>query len=54
MTNIIDWITGLGFTMPGLSWMKYVLGIILVLIIIDAFLSLLFASIHTLFTGGKR
>lgn len=54
MSNILDWITNLGFDMPGLTWLKYVFGIVVVLVIIDAFLNLIFASIHTLITGGKR
>lgn len=54
LTNILDWITGLGFDMPGLSWLKYVFAFVIVLIILDAFLNLIFASIATLFSGGKR
>lgn len=54
VTNIIDWISGLGLDMPGLSWLKYVFAFALVLIIVDAFLNLLFGSLHSLFSGGKR
>lgn len=54
ITNILDWITGLGFDMPGLSWLKYVFAFVLLIIIIDAFFNLIFASLHTLFSGGRR
>lgn len=54
MTNIIDWINTLGLNMPQLSWFKYVLAGVLVLVIIDACLNVLFAGLHTLFSGGKK
>lgn len=52
--NIIQWIEGLGLTMPGLSWFKYVVAAVLFFIIFDAFLNLIFAGIHTLMSGGRK
>lgn len=54
INNILDWITNLGFDMPGLSWLKYVFGFVILIVIIDAFLNLIFASLHSLFSGGRR
>lgn len=54
VSNILDWISGLGFDMPGLSWLKYVFAFVILAVIIDAFLNLIFASLHSLFSGGKR
>lgn len=54
LTNIIDWIDSLGLSMPGLSWFKYIMAAVLVLVIFDAVLNLLFAGLQTIFTGGKR
>lgn len=52
--GVLDWLSSLGFDMPGLSWFKYVIAAVILLVIIDAFLNLIFAGLHTLFTGGKR
>lgn len=54
MVNIIQWIEQLGFTFPGLSWMKYVMAAVITLVILDAFLNLIFAGLHTVFSGGRR
>lgn len=54
MTNILDWITQLGFDIPGMAFIKYILAGVILLVIIDAFLNLIFAGLHTLFTGGRR
>lgn len=54
VSNIVDWISSLGFDMPGLLWLKYVFAFVILSVIIDAFLNLIFASLYSLFSGGKR
>lgn len=51
MYNVIDWLNSLLGSYPQLSWLSYIFGFIILLIIIDAFVSLLFAAIGSLFRG---
>lgn len=54
MQSIIQWLTSLGFSAPGMVWFKYVVAALILLVVLDAFLNILFAGLHTIFTGGKK
>lgn len=54
MLNLLDWLTALGFDMPGLTWLKVVIAGVLLLLIVDGFLGFLYTGIYSLISGGKR
>lgn len=51
MDAVIQWFSQLGLDFPQLSWLKYVLAGVLLLVFVDLVLSLLLSGISRLFRG---
>lgn len=51
MQSIIEWLSVLGAEFPQLSFLKYIIAAVLLLVVVDATLNLLFAAIGKLVSG---
>lgn len=54
MASIVDWLVGIGLTIPGASWFSSVVAAVIVLMVIDAAIGLLITGVYTLLGGGRR
>lgn len=51
MQGIYDWLSALGADFPQLSFVKYIVAAVILLVVVDAVLNLLFAAVGKLVSG---